>query len=69
MTPVQVTHKMAHNKVIELQKFYQTTKKPIWYAHPRAKFYLVPYFAAFGLSLSVSLYYTVRAGFGLKANQ
>ncbi|KAH3676732.1 hypothetical protein OGATHE_001222 [Ogataea polymorpha] len=39
------------NKVIELQKFYQTTNKPIYLAHPRSKYYLIPY--ALGLTLSV----------------
>ncbi len=57
------------NRVIQLQKFYQSTKKPIYLAHPRAKFYLVPYGAAFTLSLGATFYYLGRAIFGLKANQ
>ncbi|ODV86474.1 hypothetical protein CANARDRAFT_175358 [[Candida] arabinofermentans NRRL YB-2248] len=57
------------NKVIELQKFYQSTTKPIWLAHPRSKYYLVPYAIGLTLSVGASGYYLVRACFGLKANQ
>jgi cytochrome c oxidase subunit 7 len=53
-------------RVIELQKYYQTTTKPLWRAHPNANLLLIPYFAAFGLSLSVALFYTGRATLGIK---
>ncbi|GMM46693.1 cytochrome c oxidase subunit VII [Pichia kluyveri] len=56
-------------RIIELQKFYQTTTKPLWRAHPNANLVLIPYFAAFGISLGASLYFAVRAGFGIKAQK
>ncbi|KAG7858959.1 hypothetical protein KL919_003024 [Ogataea angusta] len=57
------------NRVIELQKFYQSTNKPIYMAHPRSKYYLIPYALGLTLSVGASLYYTGRACFGLKAGQ
>ncbi|CDK27542.1 unnamed protein product [Kuraishia capsulata CBS 1993] len=53
-------------RIIEMQKFYQSSKKPIYMAHPRAKYYLVPYAIGLTLSVSASLYYTGRAVFGIK---
>lgn len=60
---------MPANNVLKLQKFYQTTKKPIWYAHPKSKYYLVPYFVGLTVSLSASLFFAFRAGFGIKATK
>lgn len=53
-------------RIIELQKYYQTTNKPLWRAHPNANLVLIPYFAAFTVSLGAALYYTGRAAFGIK---
>ncbi|KAI0462082.1 hypothetical protein LJB42_004687 [Komagataella kurtzmanii] len=61
-------HKMptATEKIIELQKFYQSTNKPIYAAHPRSKYYLIPYFGLLGVSVAATLFYTGRACFGIK---
>ncbi|VEU23373.1 DEKNAAC104700 [Brettanomyces naardenensis] len=56
-------------RIIEMQKFYQTSTKPIWRAHPRAKLYLIPYFAAFGISVGASLTFLVRAVLDIKAKK
>lgn len=56
-------------RVIELQKYYQTTTKPLWRAHPNANIVLIPYFAAFFLSLGASFTFAVRAGMGIKAQK
>ncbi|KAF6009936.1 hypothetical protein HII12_003482 [Brettanomyces bruxellensis] len=53
-------------RIIELQKFYQTSKKPIWKALPRSKLYLYPYYAAFSISLGASLFFMVRAILDIK---
>ncbi|KGK37911.1 hypothetical protein JL09_g2950 [Pichia kudriavzevii] len=52
--------------IIELQKYYQTTTKPLWRSHPNAKLVLIPYFAAFTVSLGAALFFTGRAAFGIK---
>lgn len=54
-------------RIIELQKYYQSTTKPLWRAHPNAKLVLIPYFAAFAISLGASITFALRAGFGIKA--
>ncbi|CAY69397.1 Hypothetical protein PAS_chr2-1_0746 [Komagataella phaffii GS115] len=56
----------ATEKIIELQKFYQSTNKPIYAAHPRSKYYLIPYFGLLGVSVAATLFYTGRACFGIK---
>jgi cytochrome c oxidase subunit 7 len=56
-------------RIIELQKFYQTSTKPLWRAHPNAKLVLIPYFAAFTVSLGAALFFTGRAAFGIKASK
>lgn len=56
-------------RIIELQKFYQTATKPLWRAHPNANLVLVPYFAAFTVSLGASLYFLSRAALGIKASK
>ncbi|ODQ47265.1 hypothetical protein PICMEDRAFT_57787 [Pichia membranifaciens NRRL Y-2026] len=65
-----IQQKMASpQRIIELQKFYQTSTKPLWRAHPNANLILIPYFAAFAFSLGASLTFAVRAGFGIKASK
>lgn len=54
------------NNVIEMQKLYQSSTKPLWMRHPRSKFYVYPYWALFWASMGVSLYYTGRAVLGIK---
>ncbi|ODV98405.1 hypothetical protein PACTADRAFT_185081 [Pachysolen tannophilus NRRL Y-2460] len=59
----------SSEKIIELQKLYQSSKKPLWMIHPRSKFYVYPYYLTLGLTVGVSLYYTGRALLGIKASK
>ncbi|GMM27942.1 cytochrome c oxidase subunit VII [Martiniozyma asiatica (nom. inval.)] len=61
--------KMDPQRIIEWQKFYQTTTKPLWRSHPNSKLILVPYFAAFALSVGASLTFVGRAALGIKASK
>ncbi|ODQ61008.1 hypothetical protein WICANDRAFT_28229, partial [Wickerhamomyces anomalus NRRL Y-366-8] len=54
------------NRVIELQKLYQSSPKPLWMKHPRSKFYIYPFWALFTGVTAINLYYTGRAILGIK---
>lgn len=59
--------KMApKNKVIELQKLFQTSTKPLWWRHPRSPFYLYPYYALMAVAVIGPLLYIPNAIRGIK---
>lgn len=55
--------------IIRLQKLYQTSKLPMWMKHPRLKYYIYPYAAAYAVAVTVPLFYCGRAIVGIKADQ
>ncbi|CDR45109.1 CYFA0S16e02256g1_1 [Cyberlindnera fabianii] len=54
------------NHVIELQKLYQSSTKPLWMRHPRSKFYIYPFWGLFWSVNAVTTYYLGRAVLGIK---
>lgn len=56
----------AKNRVIELQRLYQHSSKPLWWRHPRSGLYLYPFYGLFAVALAVPLVYTGRAILGIK---
>lgn len=57
------------NKVIELQKLYQKSAKPLWWRHPRSAFYLYPFFGLFAIAVVTPLLYLPNAVKGVKAKK
>lgn len=59
---------MAPNpqRIIELQKRYQTSHQPLWLRGPRSKFLVYPFYALFTVSTAVPLFYAGRSILGIK---
>ncbi|GAV55929.1 hypothetical protein ZYGR_0AZ01010 [Zygosaccharomyces rouxii] len=55
------------NKVIELQKIFQNSAKPLWWRHPRSAFYLWPFYGIFTVALVAPFLYMPNAVRGIKA--
>ncbi|AAS54275.2 AGL216Wp [Eremothecium gossypii ATCC 10895] len=60
---------MAVNKVIQYQKMFQASTKPLWKRHPRSNFYLYPFYGLFALSLLVPIAHIPNAIMGIKAKR
>ncbi|GMM33168.1 cytochrome c oxidase subunit VII [Saccharomycopsis crataegensis] len=56
----------ARNRIIEYQRLYQNSTKPLWTRHPRSAMYLYPFYGLFAVSMVVPLVYTGRAILGIK---
>ncbi|KAL6939216.1 hypothetical protein ACO0RG_003045 [Hanseniaspora osmophila] len=56
------------NRIIELQKMFQASQKPLWMRHPRSAFYVYPYYAMFFVGVTVPFYYVARSIVGKKAH-
>ncbi|KAI5958355.1 COX7 [Candida theae] len=60
------TSEMNPQRIIELQKRYQTTPKPLYLRGARSALLVYPFYALFAVTTAVPLYYTGRAIIGLK---
>lgn len=66
---MRATASRLANRVIEMQKLYQHSTKPIWWRHPRSKYYLYPFFGLFTVALVGPLLYLPNAFMGIKAKK
>ena len=57
---------MNPQRIIELQKHYQNTPKPLWLRGRQSAFLVYPFYALFAVSTVIPLYYSVRAVAGIK---
>ncbi|CAI4716722.1 CDA_G0042870.mRNA.1.CDS.1 [Saccharomyces cerevisiae] len=57
------------NKVIQLQKIFQSSNKPLWWRHPRSALYLYPFYAIFAVAVVTPLLYIPNAIRGIKAKK
>lgn len=57
------------NRVIELQKIFQSSKKPLWWRHPRSPFLLYPFFGLLTVAVVAPLLYIPNAIMGIKAEK
>ncbi|CAH02309.2 Cox7 [Kluyveromyces lactis] len=57
------------SKIIELQKLFQHSSKPLWSRHPRSAFYLYPFWGLFTVALVAPLLYIPNAIMGIKAKK
>lgn len=57
---------MNPQRIIELQKHYQNTPKPLWLRGRQAAFLVYPFYALFTVATVFPLYYAGRAVAGLK---
>ncbi|CCH59317.1 hypothetical protein TBLA_0B04830 [Henningerozyma blattae CBS 6284] len=57
------------NRVIELQRIFQQSTKPLWMRHPRSKFIIYPFFGLFTVALVAPLCYLPNAIMGIKAKK
>ena len=57
---------MNPQRIIELQKHYQNTPKPLWLRGRQSAFLVYPFYALFAVSTAIPLYYSVRAVAGIK---
>lgn len=55
------------NKVIQLQKLFQSSTKPLWWRHPRSAFYLYPFYGLLTVAVISPLLYVPNAILGIKA--
>ncbi|EDO15936.1 hypothetical protein Kpol_480p23 [Vanderwaltozyma polyspora DSM 70294] len=56
-------------RIIELQKLFQKSTKPIWWRHPRSAFYLYPFYGLFAVAVIAPLCYIPNAIMGIKAKK
>ncbi|KAL6452945.1 COX7 Cytochrome c oxidase subunit 7 [Candida maltosa Xu316] len=59
-------YEMDDQSIIELQKHYQNTPKPLWLRGKQSAFLVYPFYALFTIATVVPLYYSGRAVCGLK---
>ncbi|KAH3903593.1 cytochrome c oxidase subunit VII SCDLUD_001237 [Saccharomycodes ludwigii] len=57
------------NHVIQLQKLYQSSTKPLWWRNPRSAFYMYPFWALFTFTAVAPFYWVGRMLVGKKADQ
>ncbi|KAK6455704.1 cytochrome c oxidase polypeptide VII [Scheffersomyces xylosifermentans] len=57
---------MDPQRIIELQKHFQNTKKPLWLRGKQSKYVVYPFYALFTVTTIFPLYYTGRAILGIK---
>ncbi|SCW01702.1 LAFE_0E05424g1_1 [Lachancea fermentati] len=54
------------NRVIELQKMFQASTKPLWWRHPRSAFYMYPFWGLFAVAVIAPLLYIPNTVKGIK---
>ncbi|SCU99739.1 LAMI_0G00496g1_1 [Lachancea mirantina] len=54
------------NTVIQLQKIFQASSKPLWMRHPKSKLYLYPFWGLFAVAMVAPLLYLPNAVRGIK---
>lgn len=57
------------SKIIELQKLFQHSAKPLWMRHPKSPYYLYPFWGLFAVALVSPLLYIPNAIMGVKAKK
>ncbi|CAL9736063.1 cytochrome c oxidase subunit 7, mitochondrial [Monosporozyma servazzii] len=57
------------NRVIELQKIFQKSTKPLWWRHPRSPFLLYPFYGLLTVAVVAPLLYIPNAVLGIKAKK
>lgn len=57
------------NRVIELQRIFQSSTKPLWWRHPRSPFLLYPFYGLLAVAVIAPLLYIPNALRGIKANR
>ncbi|CCE90219.1 cytochrome c oxidase subunit VII TDEL_0B00900 [Torulaspora delbrueckii] len=57
------------NRIIELQKIFQSSTKPLWWRHPRSAFYLYPFYGLMAVAVVAPLLYIPNAVRGIKAKK
>ncbi|CCE64563.1 hypothetical protein TPHA_0I00570 [Tetrapisispora phaffii CBS 4417] len=53
-------------RIIELQKIFQKSTKPLWMRHPRSAFYLYPFWGLFTVAVVAPCLYIPNAILGIK---
>ncbi|AMD22394.1 HGR055Cp [Eremothecium sinecaudum] len=56
-------------RIIDMQRLYQSSTKPIWMRHPRSPYYLYPFWGLFAVVLVAPLLYIPNAIAGVKAKK
>ncbi|CAR21990.1 Cytochrome c oxidase subunit 7 [Lachancea thermotolerans] len=54
------------NRIIELQKLFQSSQKPLWWRHPRSAFYMYPFWALFTVAVVGPFLYIPNTIRGIK---
>ncbi|CCF56677.1 hypothetical protein KAFR_0B03810 [Kazachstania africana CBS 2517] len=60
---------MPKNRIIELQKIFQSSTKPLWWRHPRSPYLLYPFYGLFAVAVVTPLLYIPNAIRGIKAEK
>ncbi|QLG73551.1 hypothetical protein HG535_0F00610 [Zygotorulaspora mrakii] len=57
------------NKIIQLQRLFQASHKPLWWRHPRSPYYLYPFYGLLTVAVVTPLLYIPNAVLGIKAKK
>lgn len=57
------------NRVIELQRIFQSSTKPLWWRHPRSPFLLYPFYGLLAVAVIAPFLYIPNAVRGIKAKR
>ncbi|CCK72130.1 cytochrome c oxidase subunit VII KNAG_0J00470 [Huiozyma naganishii CBS 8797] len=57
------------NRIIQLQRIFQSSTKPLWWRHPRSPFLLYPFYGLLTVAVVAPLCYVPNAIMGIKAKK
>ncbi|CCD27255.1 cytochrome c oxidase subunit VII NDAI_0K00640 [Naumovozyma dairenensis CBS 421] len=66
---MQPTLTKLANRVIQNQRIFQKSTKPLWWRHPKSAFYLYPFYGLLAVAVIAPLTYIPNAIMGIKAEK